>query len=198
MLNQKHICIFASSSENLAPRYYTLAKELGKELAFSGAALIFGGGRHGLMGALASGAAQNGGRIIGVVPELLNKPGITFKGCTELHCTGTMHSRKQFMEDMADGFIALPGGFGTLEELLEVLTLRQLGYHNKPIVLLNADCFFDPLLEQFEQIFKEGFAHTAFRSLYELAYTPKEAVRLVLEHELIKFPSKLRDLEVSV
>ncbi len=198
MLNQKHICIFASSSENLSPRYYTLAQELGKQIASSGAALVFGGGRQGLMGAAARGAAQNSGSIIGVVPELMNKPGILYEGCSELHSTSTMHSRKQYMEERADGFIALPGGFGTLEELLEVLTLKQLGYHFKPVVILNVDCFFDPLLEQFELIFAEGFAHTAFRSLYELAYTPKEAVRLILEPSIVKLPSKLRELEVGI
>ncbi len=187
----RNICIFASSSARLDKQYYELAEQLGEEIAKLGAGLIFGGGREGLMGAAARGVIAQGGRVTGVIPQLLNQPGVAYPGISELHETETMHARKQKMEDLSDAFIALPGGFGTLEEVLEVITLRQLGYHDKPVVLLNAGGFFDPLLEQFERLYAEAFAHTAFRSLYAVAYTPEEAVRMTQMQSSEKRPDKL-------
>ena len=187
----RNICIFASSSARLEKQYYELAQSLGEEIAKIGAGLIFGGGREGLMGAAARGAISRGGRVTGVIPRLLNQPGIAYPDLSELHETETMHARKQMMEDLSDAFIALPGGFGTLEEVLEVITLRQLGYHDKPVVLLNAGGFFEPLLEQFERLYAEAFAHTAFRSLYAVANTPEEAVRLARIQSPEARPDKL-------
>lgn len=197
MYEVKNICLFASSSERLEPKYYALAQALGRAIASAGAGLVFGGGQLGLMGAAARGAAQKGGCVTGVIPTLLNRPGVAYADCTTLHETPTMHARKQMMEDLSDAFIALPGGFGTLEEVLEVITLKQLGYHDKPIVLLNMDGFFDPLLEQFEQLFATGFAHVAYRALYATADTPEEAVNLILTHTPCVLPDKLQDAKLK-
>lgn len=193
MGNISNICVFGSSSERLEPAYYDMAEALGAAIALAGAGMVFGGGRIGLMGGTARGAHAQGGRIIGVIPEKLHQPGVAFPGCTQLIVTSTMHERKQTMENLADGFIALPGGFGTLEELLEVITLRQLGYHNKPIVILNQNGFYDNMLEQFEVLFATGFTHMAYRFAYTVAYTAEEAVMQVLQYEAVELPDKMRD-----
>jgi len=187
----KNICVFASSSHKLAPCYYEAAHALGLAIARAGAGLVFGAGRVGLMGAAAEGAEEGGGKIIGVLPKKMDLPGIAFERCTELIITPTMATRKEKMEELADAFIALPGGFGTLEELFEVITLRQLGYHNHPVVLLNQNGFFDPLLAQSEAIFRESFADPAFRALYAVAATPEEAVALALAPPAGDIPDKL-------
>jgi len=191
----QNICIFASSSEHLEPAYYALAEELGRAVAGAGAGMVFGGGARGLMGAVARGVARERGRITGVIPEKLNRPGIAYAACTELIETPTMHARKQTMEDLSDGFIALPGGFGTLEEVLEVITLRQLGYHDKPVVLLNRGGFYDSLLEQFERLYAESFADIAYRAMYGVAQDVEEAVRLIYTHKPAPLPDKLGQAE---
>ena len=191
-MNQiQNICIFASSSESLEQPFYELAESLGRAVASSGAGMVFGGGSRGLMGAVARGTAQAGGRITGVIPEKLNRPGVAYPGCTRLIETPTMHVRKQTMEDLSDAFIALPGGFGTLEEVLETITLRQLGYHEKPVVLLNYGGFYDSLLEQFERLYAESFASVAYRNAYRVAQSVEEAVRLVYTFRPVTLPDKL-------
>ncbi len=193
-----NVCIFASSSELLEPKYFVLAEELGRAVARSGAGMVFGGGQRGLMGAMARGVRKENGRITGVIPERLNKPGIAYTECTDFFETQTMHERKQRMEELADAFIALPGGFGTLEEVLEVITLRQLGYHDKPIVLINLDGFFDPILEQFERFYAENFADVAFRAMYAVANDAIEAVAIIRAYVPADLPDKLLVTEVSV
>ncbi|MDL2258682.1 TIGR00730 family Rossman fold protein [Eubacteriales bacterium OttesenSCG-928-K08] len=192
-MQRKNICVFASSSQRLEEKYYTFAHELGAALAKEGLSLVFGGGRLGLMGACATGALENDGYVIGVIPELLNRPGIPHPGCHELIETPTMHERKYTMEDLSEAFITLPGGFGTFEELLEVITLRQLGYHNKPIVICNPFGFFDPLLEQFERMFEQNFANEQSRALYSVATTANDAVQLALEQKQLNLPDKMED-----
>ncbi|MDL2235623.1 TIGR00730 family Rossman fold protein [Christensenellaceae bacterium OttesenSCG-928-L17] len=192
--SQPHICVFASSSARLAQKYYQVAEELGNMLACANCTLVFGGGRKGLMGACADGVIAQGGQVVGVIPALLNQPGIPHPGIGELIETPTMHVRKDTMEQMADAFISLPGGFGTLEELLEVITLKQLKYHKKPIVILDVDGFYAPLLEQFELGFVEGFASTKARALYRVASSPAQAVEFALEEEkAYTLPDKMED-----
>ncbi len=185
------ICVFASSSEKLDAAYYTLAEELGLAIAKAGAEMIFGGGTIGLMGAAARGAQKGGGTVIGVIPEKLHRPGVAFSGCAKLVVTETMHARKQTMESLSSAFVALPGGFGTLEELLEVITLKQLGYHNKPIVLLNKGGFYNPLLEQFELLFSTGFSHAAYRGLFSIAESAAQAIEQVLHYMPDDMPDKI-------
>lgn len=198
MHTMEYICVFASSSARLTDAQYAYAKALGEEIAKSGYGLVFGGGRLGLMGAVADGALAHGGPVIGVIPEHLHKPGIAHPGCHELVVTPTMHVRKETMENRCAAFIALPGGFGTLEELLEVITLRQLGYHEKPIILCNQDGYFDALLQQFEAGFSGGFADEAYRALYCTANTPKEALQLIAKGENPDLPDKMKDSRVIV
>lgn len=189
----KNICIFASSSERLEQPFYDMAERLGAAIAGAGCGMVFGGGRIGLMGAAARGAASAGGPIIGVIPERLHQPGVAYPGCTRLIVTPTMHERKQTMETLADAFIALPGGFGTLEELLEVITLKQLGYHQKPIILIDQNGFFQPLLEQFERVFAAGFSHIAYRALYSIAAGAEEAVEQARRYRPPALPDKMQD-----
>ena len=193
-----NICIFASSSELIEPKYFVLAEELGRAVARMGAGMVFGGGQRGLMGAVARGVKAEDGRIAGVIPAKLNLPGIAYPECTEFYETETMHQRKQRMEDLSDAFIALPGGFGTLEEVLEVITLRQIGYHNKPIILINLDGFFDPLLEQFERLYAESFSDVVYRSLYAVVGDAKEAIAILTSYVPVKLPDKLQVMEASV
>ena len=161
-----NICVFASSSAKLADVYKKEAAALGRAIAQKGLGIVFGAGTEGLMGALARGAAECGGRIIGVIPDALNVKGIVYEYCTALYDTRTMRERKMIMEQQADAFIALPGGFGTLEEILEIITLKQLGYHEKPIALLNANGFYDHLIAQFDETVAQDFASRYVLSLF--------------------------------
>lgn len=186
-----NICVFGSSSRNLAPGFYDLARALGRAIGRAGAKMVFGAGGSGLMGAAAEGVAEVGGEMVGVIPEKLNKPGIPYPGCTELIVTPTMHVRKSTMEGLSGAFIALPGGFGTLEELLEVLTLKQLGYHSNPVIILDYEGFYDPVLKQFQVFYETGFADSAFSGLYSVTDSPQEAVAMALTQAPAVLPDKL-------
>jgi uncharacterized protein (TIGR00730 family) len=154
----KNVCVYASSSSLLDAVYMDAAAALGRALAQRGWGLVFGAGADGLMGALARGAAGAGGAIVGVVPEKMDVDGVVYDRCTELFVTRTMRERKALMEDKADAFLALPGGFGTFEELLEIIALRQLGYHAKPIVILNVNGYYDALIAQFDAAVEQRFS----------------------------------------
>lgn len=150
---------------------------MGRLLARRGYTLVFGGGQVGLMGEIARAVHDEGGSVLGVIPEALKeREGIAYDVADELIITRTMQERKRILFTRADGFIVLPGGFGTLEEFMEVLTLKQLGYHDKPIVVVNTDGYFEPLLSCFEYMFEEGFAHERYRSLYHVAAEPSDAI----------------------
>ena len=136
----------------------------------------------GLMGAIADEMIGRGGQVIGVIPEALNVSGVAHEGCKEKIVTKTMRERKQMMENLSDGFIALPGGFGTFEEILEIITLKQLSYHSKPIVVLNSSGYFDPILKQFEKSVALGFARKDSTRLYFVAKSAKEAVTYINEY----------------
>lgn len=177
-----YICVYASSSCALDRKYVAAAELLGTAVATAGYSLVFGAGGVGLMGACARAVHEKGGFVVGVLPEALNLKGIAYPHCDTLHVTKTMRERKQLMEDYACGFIALPGGFGTLEELLEIITLKQLRYHNKPIAILNTDGFYTPLIEQFERTIAENFAKEASRSLYFIAESPQAAVEYIASY----------------
>lgn len=145
------------------------ARAFGKIMAESGVTLVYGGGSHGLMGAVASGIFQNGGRVVGVIPEFLKARELDFKGAHELIVTNNMHERKQIMFDRADAFVALPGGIGTLEELVEQLTWSQLGRHKKPILFADINGFWKPLVELLDHMKSNGFIHSALSFEYGIA-----------------------------
>jgi uncharacterized protein (TIGR00730 family) len=173
------ICVYCASSNHISERYFTLARALGEAIGRRGWTLVYGGGGVGSMGALAKAAQAAGGVVVGVIPQALLDREAGYIEADELIVTTTMRERKRLMDERAEVFVALPGGFGTLEELLEILTLRQLGYHDKPIVIVNADGFFDPLLAQFARIFVERFAHEQARDLYLVAPTIEAALMLL-------------------
>jgi uncharacterized protein (TIGR00730 family) len=187
----KTICVYASSSNTVAPRYIEAAEKLGQLMAERGHTLIYGGGRLGLMGALARSVHTHGGHVIGVLPEKLRPQ--SYEAADELIVTPDMRERKARMEARADGFICLPGGFGTLEELLEILTLKQLGYHTKPVAIVNTGFFFDSLNAMFEHIYAEEFAKPGFRKLYQLAAGPFDALEYLEIYEPTPLPPKWED-----
>ncbi|MBN2583262.1 MAG: TIGR00730 family Rossman fold protein [Planctomycetes bacterium] len=171
------ICVYSSSSDHLDPVYYETARELARQMASRGHTLVYGGGNNGLMGAMATEMQRTGGgRIVGVIPVALRDAGYGLETVDEQIVTDGMRDRKAVMEERADAFIALPGGFGTFEELLEVVTLKQLRYHAKPIVIFDVASYYDPLLEQFERMFERRFAKRKFAQLYHVSRKAAEAL----------------------
>ncbi len=152
-----NICVFCGSSTGVRPHYAEAARELGKQLVASSHSLVYGGGNVGLMGVLADMVLQQSGEVIGVIPEFLLQREVGHRGVSRLEVVSSMHMRKKRMADLSEAFIALPGGWGTLDELAEILTWRQLGLINQPIGLLNTNRFFDPLLAQMRLMVDEGF-----------------------------------------
>ncbi|XDZ66794.1 TIGR00730 family Rossman fold protein [Alphaproteobacteria bacterium LSUCC0684] len=153
----KNICIFAGSSKGHDPAHVDHAWRIGAMIAARGLGMVYGGGRTGLMGAVADGATENGGQVHGIIPRFLDTLEIAHQGISKLTITETMHERKTIMYDASDAFLALPGGFGTMEEVLEIITWRQLKVHDKPICLFNADGFWDHLVTMFHLSSEAGF-----------------------------------------
>jgi uncharacterized protein (TIGR00730 family) len=151
------VCVFCGSQAGVKPIYAELARRTGEAVAERGLTLVYGGGRVGLMGVLADAALARGGQVIGVIPEPLAAREVAHSGLTKLHLVGSMHERKALMAELADGFIALPGGYGTMEEFFEVLTWGQLGIHRKPCGLLNVAGYFDAIVAFFDRAFQDGF-----------------------------------------
>lgn len=154
---KKRICVFCGSSGAVAEKYLWLATQVGRELVARGFGVVYGGGRVGLMGAVADAALAAGGEVIGVIPRALVEREVAHASLSELIVVETMHERKAIMAERSDGFLALPGGFGTLEEMLEAITWNQLGIHAKPCVFLNFDGYYDALQTQVELGLREGF-----------------------------------------
>lgn len=186
----KTICVFSSSSDAVAPEYFSVATELGALIARSGLTLIYGGGKVGVMGAVATSVHRHGGRVIGVIPKFMRVKEVAYEAADELIVTQTMRERKAIMEARADAFVSLPGGFGTLEEILEILTLKQLHQHAKPIVFVNTAGFFDPLLELFERLYREQFTKVESRQCYHVAAGPSEVLTYLDEYKFALPPSK--------
>lgn len=170
------VCVFASSCNYLDETYYKDAKELGILLAKAGIDLVYGGSCLGLMWACADMVKQNGGKITGVMPQKLHDMDVFSDYCDEFFLTPCMRSRKAKMDELSQAVIALPGGFGTLEELSEMIVQKQLGYNQKAIVILNTNGFYDRLLDFFEDIINQKFANKKAQNLYFIANTPQEAV----------------------
>lgn len=183
MNNVKRVCVFASSCNYLEQSYYKVASEFGELLAKSGFDMVYGGSSLGLMWACAEQVKKNGRQIIGVMPERLHNMGVYTDDCVELFVTPCMRSRKAKMDELSDAVVALAGGFGTLEELSEMIVQKQLGYNNKPIVLLNTNGFYDKLIDFFDEIIKQNFASTKAKDLYYLAQTPEEAVNYIKNYK---------------
>jgi hypothetical protein len=166
------ICVFCGSNAGVRPEYAQAAANMGRLLAESGLSLVYGGGRVGLMGTLADAVLARGGQVIGVIPDSLVRREVVHTGLTDLRVVNTMHERKALMAELSDGFIALPGGFGTLDEFCEILTWAQLGLHRKPCALLNIEGYFDPLLALFDRAVREGFLHPDHRAMCIMGTDP--------------------------
>lgn len=173
---KKNICVFCSSSEDLAREYYDVAEEIAQLIVAEGYGIMHGAGIIGLMGALINGARKANGTITGVVPERLNKDFIVGSPYQKLVVTKDMKERKEFLRENSSAFITLPGGFGTIEEVFEVITLKQLKYHSKPIIFLNTLNYYDKLFDFIDEVFEQNFAHDNYRNLYYIAKTPNEVI----------------------
>jgi hypothetical protein len=168
----KAVCVFCGASSGRLTSYADAARSLGAALAGRGLGLVYGGGRVGLMGAVADGALAAGGEVVGVIPRELVARELAHEGLTRLHVVETLHERKALMADLSDAFVALPGGFGTLDELLEQLTWSQLGLHAKPIGLLDAEAYWGPLIALAQHATAEGFVREADLAAIAVAEDP--------------------------
>ena len=171
-----NICLYGASSNAIAKSYINPTEELGAKIAERGHTLIYGGGAAGLMGAAARGVYSRGGKIIGIVPSFLNVDGILFDKCDEMIFTETMRERKQLMEEKSDAFIVTPGGVGTFDEFFEILTLKQLGRHSKPIAVFNINGYFDSLIEQLKNAVHKQFMNP---ESFELCFFTDNADKLI-------------------
>ena len=179
MNNINSVCVYSASSTKIDQTYFNAATKLGELLAQKDIRLINGAGSIGLMRAVADGSLEAGGKVIGVIPRFMVEQNWHHKGLTKLVEVDSMHERKQLMADLSDGIIALPGGCGTLEELLEIITWKQLGLYFNPIVILNINNFFDPLLAQLNEAVEQNFMRPQHAAIWSVATTPEEAVNLL-------------------
>jgi uncharacterized protein (TIGR00730 family) len=185
----RRLCVFCGSSSGARPIYAEAAAELGRELVKSGVALVFGGGRVGLMGVVADSVLAAGGQAIGVMPRALVEKEIAHTSLTKLHVVESMHQRKAMMADLADAFLLLPGGYGSWEEFLEVVTWLQLGIHRKPCALLNVAGYYDALLSLASHALAEGFLRPAHK---EMLIVEENPTRLLARLEAARVPSETK------
>ena len=185
----RKLCVYCGSRSGVQPDYAQAATEVGQWIARHGGQLVYGGGTGGLMGIVANAALDAGARVVGVIPRSLVEREWAHHGCTELHVVETMHERKRMMAERADAFLALPGGIGTLEELFEVWTWRQLGYHNKPIGILNTGNYYDGLLGFMRSTVNQGFLNDAQWDLVR-AGDAVEPLLAALVHQIRNEPAQ--------
>lgn len=179
MNNIQSVCTYCASSTKIAPCYFQAAEELGRLLAQEKIQIINGAGNIGLMAAISDAALQAGGKVTGVIPHFMIEQGWNHIGLTKTIAVENMHERKQTMADLSDAVIALPGGCGTLEELLEIITWKQLGLYLNPIVILNTNHFFDPLLNMLDKAIAENFMRNQHGKIWLVADEPAEAIQLI-------------------
>ncbi len=177
------LCVFCGSNAGQDPVYLSTARALGAALAENGIELVYGGASVGLMGAVADAALDKGGHVIGVMPQALVDKEIAHRGLSDLRVVGSMHERKALMAELADGFIALPGGLGTFEELFEVWTWAQLGYHRKPCALLNAAGFYDKLTDFLDDVVERGFVKPIHRAMLIVGSEPAALIESIRAYE---------------
>jgi len=175
----KTVCVYCGSSDKMSGAYLTAAHEMGRAIAKRGITLTYGAGCTGMMGAVADGALEVGGEVIGVIPKLFATSVLMHQGLTRLEIVEDMHTRKQRLAEISDAFIALPGGYGTFEELFEILTWAQIGLHHKAVGILNNQRYFDPLLAVIEHARAEGFMYAEHSALYVYAEQPDRLLDLL-------------------
>ncbi|MES2437384.1 MAG: TIGR00730 family Rossman fold protein [Patescibacteria group bacterium] len=186
----KNIAVYCSSSDVLSSQYFTAAKETGTAIGANMYSLVYGGGNTGLMGSVAEYTQKANGTVVAVIPKAMEVLGLAYSTAEELIVTSDMYERKKIMSDRADAFITLAGGFGTLEEVLEVITQKQLHLHSKPIVFVNTNKFYDKLIEMFEVLFKEKTAKELYRDLYYVTATVEDAFEYIKKYTPPELPTK--------
>lgn len=187
----QRICVFCGSKTGSDPAFPNHAAELGRCLAANGLGLVFGGGSVGLMGVVADAVLDAGGQVIGVIPEILATVELLHPRVSDMRCVDSMHTRKATMAELSDAFIALPGGYGTLEELFEIITWAQLGIHQKPIGLLNAAGFYDPLIEMVDHMIAADFIKPHNRDLFIVESEPAKLLKHLAQHKMPVQPKRL-------
>lgn len=179
MKKVKSICVYCGTGAKVDEAYRAAATGLGALLAKEGIRLVYGGGKVGLMGLVADGCAHNGGHVTGIIPEHIQEKEIKNDDISEVIVVDSMHTRKRLMVERSDAFVVLPGGFGTLDELFEILTWKYLGLHEKPVVLLNIKGYFDPLLAMVDHMVNEGFTPFWQRNMFQVIDTPDDVIAAV-------------------
>ncbi len=174
-----NICLFGASSEEINKVYFEEVEKLGKMMAERGHGMVFGGGKTGLMGAAVRGLSAAGGKSIGIAPRFFDQPGILFEDCTEFIFTDTMRERKMLMEENSDAFIVVPGGIGTFEEFFEILTLKQLGRHNKPIAIFNINNYYDDMEKIIIKAVDEGFFKRSHLDIFKISDNAEELLNYI-------------------
>ena len=194
----KKICVYCSASDGISEIYYKDAKKVGELIGKNNFELVYGGSDFGLMGAISSSAKSNGAKVLGIMPEkiynMINHEG---GSCDEFILTNNMRNRKAKMDENSDAVIALAGGFGTLDEVIEIIDLKIIGYNTKPIVFLNTNNYYDNLFKFFEQITDENFARKEARNLFYLAQTPEEVIEYIKNYVPNKPPQSVEDIYVK-
>lgn len=190
MSGQKSICIYCGSKTGKNPANIESAQHLGRILAERNIRMIYGGGSIGLMGVTAKAAMDAGGHVVGVITQHLEELEVGLKGISMRHIEATMHARKMRMFELSDGFIALPGGSGTLDEIAEILCWHQIGLHNKPCVLLNNTGYWDPLMQMLRTMHDQGFLTAAGQDYFHLAASPADAVNYIVQHSSRRIDAK--------
>lgn len=191
MSDKKEImCVYCSSSNNLPEKFYVVSKELGEKLAQKGFDMVYGGTTVGMMGVIANNALQNGAEVIGVIPERIASFGLKHPELAKVIVTKDMRERKATMEKYADVFVAMPGGFGTFEEIFEILVAKQLGYHDKPVIFVNFDGYYDNMIKMFDTLYENNFAKEEMKSLYFIANTVDEIFEYVKNYAPKEFVHK--------
>lgn len=175
------VCVYCGSRQGVSPAYAQVAHEVGQWIGHHQGQLVYGGGNNGLMGLVAQATADAGGRVVGIIPKALQTKENTRNACTELHVVNTMHERKHMMAERADVFLALPGGIGTFEEFFEVWTWRQLGYHDKPIGLINTEGYYDGMLQFVSNSVSQGFLSDWQMDLIRIGTQPEALLRELVQ-----------------
>ena len=178
-----NVCVYGASSSAIDKVYIEAVEELGEVIAERGHAVVFGGGASGSMGAAARGARRRGGAVIGIAPTFFNVDGVLFPDCTEFISPETMRERKKLLEEKSDGFVITPGGIGTYDEFFEILTLKQLGRHNKPIVIYNVDGYYNPMLAMLADAMEKSFVMESVGELYVVLTDAETVVRYIEEYD---------------
>ena len=185
------LCVYCGSKPGHNPAFVQLASQVGQWIGAHGGQLVYGGGRSGLMGVVAEATLAAGGRVVGIIPTALVEKEFAHHGCTELHVVDTMHERKRLMAEKADAFLALPGGIGTFEELFEVWTWRQLGYHDKPVGILNSHGYYDALLGFIDQVVADGFMSDWQTTLVTVDNDSEALLQRLVQSAGLALPAKI-------